>query len=291
MRVAVAGAGSAVGCCAVPWLRESGHEVVSLGRTMRSLLDVERMTTLLEGCDVALHLTPPEPPGFSAAAWSRDWRLRDLTLTVGVQRLLDAARAAGVRRVVAQSASLVYADQGEEWITEGSPVCVTSATEPASEGELAVQEFAAEPCHTGVILRMGQLVGDCSHTEDSLRNASRGKAVAVGEPEGYVHLIHSDDVGPAIEAALTIGSGVYNVGADPVRRAELADSLAAAVGRDRGAFLGPLRRRLGGDRIEPLQRSLRVSSREFITASGWMPRRNALDATWFDLPPRAGALR
>ncbi len=291
MRVAVAGAGSAVGGCAVPWLQESGHEVVTLGRTMRSLLDVERMTALLRGCDAALHLTPHDPPGFSAAAWRRDWRLHDLTLTVGVQRLLEAARAAGVRRVVAQSASLVYADQGEDWITEGSPVCVTSATEPASEGELAVQEFAAESCHTGVILRMGQLVGDCRHTQDSLRLAARGKAVAVGQPQGFVHLIHSDDVGPAIEAALTVDSGVYNVGADPVRRAELADRLAAAAGRDRGAFLGPVRRRLGGDRIEPLQRSLRVSSTTFTHATGWMPRRNALDATWFELPPRAGALR
>ena len=291
MRVAVAGAGSAVGRCAVPWLQDSGHEVVNLGRTMRSLLDVERMADLMRGSDVVVHLTPPEPPGFSAAAWSRDWRLHDLTLTVGVQRLLQAARAAGVRRVVAQSASLVYADQGEEWITEGSPVCVTSATEPASEGELAVQEFAAEPCHTGVILRLGQLVGDCSRTQDSLRQAARGRAVAVGEPEGFVHLIHSDDVGPAIEAALTVGSGTYNVGADPVRRGELADRLAAAVGRERGAFLGPLRRRLGGERLEPLQRSLRVSSSSFTHATGWMPRRTALDATWFDLPPRAGLLR
>ncbi len=291
MRVAVAGAGSAVGCCAVPWLQESGHEVVSLGGTMRSLLDVDQMAALLEGCDVALHLSPPEPPGWSVAAWRRDWRLHDLSLTLGVARLLEAARAAGVRRVVAQSASLVYADQGEDWITEGSPICVTAATEPASDGELAVQEFAAEPCHTGVILRMGQLVGDCSHTQDSLRKAARGKAVAVGEPEGFVHLIHSDDVGPAIEAALTVGSGVYNVGADPVRRSELADRLAAAVGRDRGAFLGPLRRRLGGERIEPLQRSLRVSSRTFAHATGWMPRRTSLDATWFELPPRAGALR
>ena len=291
MRVAVAGAGSAVGCCAVPWLQDAGHEVVNLGRTMRGLLDVDRMAALMAGCDVTLHLSPAAPPPFSAAAWNRDWRLHDLTLTVGVQRMLQAARRAGVRRVVAQSASLVYADQGEDWITEGSPVCVTTATEPASEAELAVQEFAAEACHTGVILRMGQLVGDCSHTQESLRKAARGKAVAVGQPEGYVHLIHSDDVGPAIEAALTAGSGVYNVGAEPVRRGELADRLAAAVGRDRGAFLGPLRRRLGGGRIEPLQRSLRVSSHSFTSATGWMPARSSLDATWFELPSHAGALR
>ena len=92
MRVAVAGAGSAAGRCAVPWLERSGHEVVDLGRTMRSLLDVRRMSDLMRGCDVALHLTPPEPQGFTVAAWSRDWRLHDLTRTVGVQRLLEAAR-------------------------------------------------------------------------------------------------------------------------------------------------------------------------------------------------------
>lgn len=292
MRVAVAGTESPVASCTLPWLEQSGHEVVDLGRSFRTLLDLDldRMTTLLRGCDAALHLTPAEPSGFPATA-RRDWRLHDRALTVGVRRLLESAHRAGVRRVVAQSASLVYADQGEEWITEDSPLCVTSATEPASEGELAVQEFAAAPCHTGVILRLGRLVGDCRHTQHSLREAARGRAVAVGEPEGYVHLIHSDDVGPAIEAALTIGSGVYNVGADPVRRAELADSLAAAVGRDHGAFLGPLRRRLGGQRIEPLQRSLRVSSASFIRETGWLPRRNALDTSWFEQPSRAGVVR
>lgn len=291
MRVAVAGAGSAVGGCVLPTLQEAGHEVVVLGRSMRNLMDVERMTALMSGCDVAIHLAPPAPPGFSAAAWSRDWRMHDLTLTHGVRRMIAAARAAGVRRVVAQSASLVYADQGEDWITEESPLCVTSATEPASEGELAVQEFAAEPCNNGVILRLGQLIGNCAATRGSLRDAARGKAVAVGDADGYVHLIHSDDVGPALEAALTAPTGVYNVGATPVRRGELADSLAAAVGRDRVPFLGPLRRRLGGDRIEPLQRSLRVSSHAFVHTTGWSPSRTALDATWFDVPLRVGALR
>lgn len=280
MRVAVAGADSVVGRCAVPALEAAGHEVVRLGRGVGALLDVDATSVAMRGCDALVNLSAQIPVGASAR-WRRSWRTHDLLRSEGARRLVVAARAAGVRRVVQQSVSFVYADQGEDWVTEESPVCVTSATEPTSEGELAVQDFAST-CRVGVVLRMGLVLGDSGLSRWSLRAAASGRPVGLGSPDGFVHVIHSDDVGGAVDAALTVPSGLYNVGAEPVRRGDLVAGYASAVGLERGAFLGPLRSRVGGSRLEPLARSLRVSSDRFAGVAGWTPSRHTFDDEWLD---------
>ena len=280
MRIAVAGADSVVGRCAVPGLEAAGHEVVRLGRGLRSILDVDASSAAMRGCDALVNLSAQIPVGPSAR-WQRAWRTHDLLRSEGVRRLVTAARAAGVRRVIQQSVSFVYADQGEEWVTEESPVCVTCATEPASVGELAVQDFGST-CRSGVVLRMGLVVGDSTLSRWSLQAAGAGRPVGLGSPEGYIHVIHSDDVAGVLDAALGVPSGVYNVGAEPVRRGDLVAGYAAAVGRERGTFVGPLMSRFAGKRLEPLGRSLRVSSELFEGRTGWTPRRHTFDANWLD---------
>ena len=280
MRVAVAGADSAVGRLVVPALEVAGHEVVRLGRGMGALLDVDATSVAMRGCDALVNLSA-QIPGSVVARRRRAWRTHDLLRSEGARRLVVAARAAGVRRVVQQSVSFVYADQGDAWVTEESPVCVTSATEPASEGELAVQDFAST-CRVGVVLRMGLVLGDSGLTRWSLRAAASGRAVGLGSPEGFVHVLHSDDVGGAVSAALSVPSGLYNVGAEPVRRADLVAGYASAAGQERGTFLGPVMCRIGGSRLEPLARSLRVSSDRFAGVAGWTPQRGSFDHQWLD---------
>jgi nucleoside-diphosphate-sugar epimerase len=104
----------------------------------------------------------------------------------------------------------------------------------------------------------------------------------MGAPEGFVHVIHSEDVGGAVDAALSVPSGVYNVGAEPVRRADLVAGYAEAAGQEHGSFVGPLITRLAGDRLEPLARSLRISSDRFAGVTGWAPRRSTFGADWLD---------
>jgi nucleoside-diphosphate-sugar epimerase len=280
MRVAVAGADSVVGRCAIPGLEAAGHEVVRLGRAVGSLLDVEATSAAMLGCDALVNLSAQIPVG-PAARWGRAWRTHDILRSEGVRRLVLASRAAGVRRVVQQSVSFVYADQGDDWVTEESPVCVTSATEPASVGELVVQDFGST-CRVGVVLRMGLVIGDSVLSRWSLRAAAHGRPVGLGSPEGYVHVIHSDDVGGAVAAALNVPSGVYNVGAAPVRRGDLVAGYARAAGQEEGSFLGPMMTRLAGTRLEPLGRSLRVSSDRFAGTTGWAPGRETFDAGWLD---------
>jgi nucleoside-diphosphate-sugar epimerase len=271
VRVAVACASPVARRWVVPALTAAGHDAVDVGTDPGAALD---------GCDALVAMAAPFPVGL-AARLPRSWRGHDRACSEGVRALVAAAREAGVRRVVQHSFSFLYADQGDAWVTEESPLCVTTATEPASVGELVVQDYASS-CRTGVVLRMGLVVGDSSLTRWSLRAAARGRPISSGSADGWAHVIHSDDVGPAVAAALDVPSGVYNVGAPPVSRGDLVEAHAAAVGRLAGGFTGPVTAWLAGRHAEPLTRSVRVSSARFCGSTGWAPRRAEIDPSWFE---------
>ena len=296
MKVAVTGATGVIGRSAVRALVAAGHDVVGLARTpekafaleasgarpvMADIFDHDGLTRMFDGSDVVCNFATHVPVGLSAL-WPGAWRENDRLRTEGVRRVVAAARAAGVRRLVQESVSFLYADNGDDWITEDSPLDINRATEPASVGESHVQQYQCGSRY-GVVLRLGTIVGDDGLTRWMLRSAAHGRPVGVGSPQSWAHLTHTDDLGPAVVAALSAPSGVYNVGAEPVRRADMVLGYARAAGRDSGEFMGPLLRRLAGSRVEPLTRSLRVSSEHFVAQTGWTPRRAQFDASWFDV--------
>jgi nucleoside-diphosphate-sugar epimerase len=294
LKVAVTGATGVIGTAAVRAFVAAGHEVVGLARTPAkaaaleslgavachtSMFDRDGLARMFEGCDAVCNFATRIPVGYGAvrpAAWRENDRLR----TDGVRRVVEAARAAGVRRIVQESVSFVYADNGDGWITEQSPLEINRATEPPSVGESHIQDYQCGSRH-GVVLRFGMIIGDDDLTRWTLRAAQHGRPVGMGRPDSWAHLTHTDDLGPAVLAALIAPSGVYNVGAEPVQRADLVQGYASAAGRPSG-FLGPIARKLAGSRIEPLTRSLRVSSEHFTAQTGWTPRRATFDASWFD---------
>jgi nucleoside-diphosphate-sugar epimerase len=293
VRVAVIGATGVIGASVVPSLIGAGHEVVGLARSTEkatalralgaeahpaSLLDHSSLVEMLDGADAVANLATRVPVGVSAfrpGAWAANDRLH----TDGVRRVVAAAREARVRRIVQESVSFLYADQGDDWIAEGAPVGITRATEPASVGESLVQDYCCGS-RTGVVLRFGTIIGDDPMTRFTLRSARNGLAIGLGSPQGWAHVIHTDDLGPAVLAALSVPTGVYNVGAEPIRRAEVVEGFSRAAGRH-SDFVGPVVRRLGGVRMEPLTRSLRVSSNHFTAQTGWRPRRARFDVSWF----------
>ncbi len=296
MRVAVTGATGVIGRSALPALVAAGHEVVGLARTpekaalltglgatpvLTSLSDHAGLVAMFTGADAVANFATNIPVGY-AALWPARWRTHDRLRTEGVRRVVAAARDAGVRRLVQESVSFLYADQGDEWITEDSPVAITRATEPASVGESHVQDYACGS-RTGVVLRFGIIVGDDPLTRFQLRAVRHGRPIGLGSPDGWAHLVHTDDLGPAVVGALHAPSGVYNVGAEPVRRVDLVGGFAEAAGRESIDFMGPLMTRLAGARVEPLARSLRISSDAFIAGSGWTPGRGSFGAGWFDV--------
>ncbi len=294
MRVAVIGATGVIGRSAVPVLLQAGHDVVGLARTAEkaaslrkagaeacrtSLLDPAGLVAMFEGADAVCNFATHVPVGL-AAVRPHAWRAHDRLRTEGVRRVVEAAREARVRRVVQESVSFLYAAQGDDWVTEDSPVEITRATEPASVGESHVQDYACGS-RTGVVLRLGTIVGDDPMTRFQLRAVRHGHPIGTGTPEGWAHVVHTDDLGPAVLAALSAPSGIYNVGAQPVRRVDLVAGYSMAAGRASIDFMGPLMRRLGGARLEPLARSLRVSSEHFTAQTGWTPRRAHFDVSWF----------
>ena len=297
MKVAVTGATGVIGTSAVRALVAAGHDVVGMARTPQKAdvlhdlgatsartasFEHEGLVEMLDGCDAVCNVATHIPVGFSAirpGAWRENDRLR----TEGVRRVVAAAREAGVRRFVQESVSCIYADHGDRWITEESPLEINRATEPASVGEFHLQAYRCGSRH-GVVLRFGTIVSDDALTRRMLRSAKNRHPIGMGSPAGWAHVVHTDDLGLAVVAALNAPGGVYNVGAEPTVRADLVQGFADAAGRDTGEFMGPFLRRVAGSRVEPLSRSLRVSSEHFTAQTGWTPRRSVFDASWFDVP-------
>jgi nucleoside-diphosphate-sugar epimerase len=285
--VFVTGATGVLGRATVRQLVEAGHRVRGLARNaeraglvealgaepiIADIYDLDAMTKAMLGADTLMHLATRIPlieKGRKASAWAENDRLRE----VGTKVLVDAAIAAGVDRIVAESITFVYRDGGEEWLDERSSVDAGGALNSVLALEDEVARFASGK-GTGVALRFGLFYGtDARSTDEYLKFAGRHVAPVLGPPDGYMSSINTDDAASAVAAALGARSGVYNVVDDrPLTRREFVDAFASAFGLRRLRFVPPTVVKVAGGAIaRPLLRSQRVSNAEFKRATGWAP--------------------
>jgi len=293
VKVFVTGATGVMGRSVIRALQGAGHEVLALARNdesaatlaergvpsiRASLFDRTGLVEAMEGCDAVANLATHMPVGTSGMRPGA-WKTNDRIHVEGSRNVSQAAAEAGIRRLVQESVSFLYADHGERWIDEDSPIAVSCAAEPVVLAETHAQHYASAT-REAVVLRFGTIVGDDAVTRWRLARARAGQAVGLGKPQSWTHVVHADDIGGAVLAALTAPAGTYNVGADPVRRGELVAAFAEAVGQEEASFYRRLVLRLGGDRLEWLTRSQRVSSDRFARATGWTATHTRFDAGW-----------
>ena len=284
VKVFLTGASGVMGRSSIAALHLAGHEVVGLARTPRSaeliaatgaetclgdLYDLDTLTAGMAGCDAVANLATRVPVG-TRALRPGSLKAIDRIRLHGSKVVTEAAQRAGVGRIIQQSLSFMYADQDDDWIDEHSPVDVTHATEPVVVAEDNVKAIEAAG-GTAVSLRFGLITGNDRNTAWLFRRAAAGRSIGLGAESSWMHVIHPDDVGSAVVHALTVPGGVYNVGAEPVQRRDYVDTIAMAAGRRGGHFLPGWILRLGGEKLEILTRSQRVSSQLFSDRTGWHP--------------------
>jgi nucleoside-diphosphate-sugar epimerase len=217
MRIFLAGAGGAIGRRLTPLLRAAGHDVVGTTRTadktaavaalgaepvVVDVFDAVALTRALQAAapHVVMHqLTDlafaPGTPGYEAGL-ERNARLR----IEGTRNLVAAAKAAGVRRLIAQSIAFVYAP-GDGARVESDPLNL--AAEGAMGRTVAAVsqlEQAVLAMPEGIVLRYGFFYGPGTWSGDA---PARQPAV------------HIDAAAQAALLAVSKGSrGIYNVAED-----------------------------------------------------------------------------
>jgi nucleoside-diphosphate-sugar epimerase len=209
------------------------------------------------------------------------WRENDRIRREGSAILADAARAGGAGRFIQESFAPIYADGGDRWLDERWPLRPVRYNRTILDAEHTAKRFG-ETGGVGVILRFAAFYGpDAVHVHQLIGMVRRGWAPLPGSPDGYVSSVSHDDAAAAVVAALELPGGVYNVSDDePLRRRELVDALADALEVPPPKLPPAWLAKHGGDLMELLSRSLRISNRALRAASSWVPRYPSLREGW-----------
>jgi nucleoside-diphosphate-sugar epimerase len=300
MKIFLAGATGAVGRSLVPLLVARGHHVVGTTRrqdrfaALRAagaepvaldVLDADAVRAAVAAAapDVIVHqataLDGLSDVRHFADAFAQTNRLR----TEGTDHLLAAARAAGVRRVVAQSfAGWPYERRGGPAKTEEDPL------DPDPPAQLrttlaAIRHLEAGVTGTdgieGIALRYGGFYGPGTGLApggDQYETVRKRRFPLIGAGTGVWSFIHIEDAAAATLAALEHGgSGIYNVVDDePAPVAEWLPYLARSVGakppRHLPAWLGRI---VAGEHVVALMTEVRgAANGKARRELGWAPR-------------------
>jgi nucleoside-diphosphate-sugar epimerase len=244
------------------------------------LFQPEAVRRAVAGHDAVINIATHIPKTVGAMLLPWAWRENDRIRGIGAGIVARAARESGVPLLIQESFAPMYADAGDRWIDERSPIRPARNTRTAIIAERAVAGFT-EAGGRGVVLRFAAFYGPDSHARAIVESVRKGWSPLIGRPEGYFSSVSQDDAADAVVAALEAGPGIYNVADDePLRRREYADVLAAALGVPRPRLPPPWTSRLLGSVGELLARSERISNAAFKAATGWAPRYPSAREGW-----------
>lgn len=299
MRVFVAGATGAMGKRLVPALVAAGHQVIAMTRTAdktAALAAAGAEPVVADGLDQAAVLrvvtaTGPEViihqmtglAGMkSLKNFDAEFAATNRLRTAGTDHLLAAARAAGVRRIVAQSyGNWNYERTGTTLKTEEDRL---DPDPPANQRETLKAIEYVERAVTGatgiegVALRYGNFYGPgtgMSLDGDICAQIRKRGFPVVGDGAGVWSFTHMDDAAAAAIAAAERGApGIYNICDDDpapvsVWLPELARALGAKPPRHVPVWLGRLF--VGDVGVSMMTRIRGVSNSKAKQELGWKP--------------------
>jgi nucleoside-diphosphate-sugar epimerase len=239
-------------------LLAAGHEVTGMTRREQRAAEIRAAGANAVVCDVfdaaalesavvkaapevVVHQLTSLPPRIDYKAKDDPLAATNRVRSEGTRNLVAAAKAAGARRLVAESVAFLYAPEGD-WVKDEEAPLFKDAPPPfggavAALTDLEQQVTGAEGIE-GVILRYGWLYGpgtyfdrDGSQTEEALRR----RVPIVGKGTGTFSFIQVEDAATATVAAVERGApGVYNVVDDePAPMRDWVPAFAEAVGAKR----------------------------------------------------------
>lgn len=253
MKVFVAGATGVLGRPLLPRLRAAGHQVTGTTRreeraeairaagaeaVVCDALDPEalRAAVVAAAPDAVIHALTALPDRIVPR---RDYlgptnRLR----TEGTRNLIAAARAAGARRLIAESVAFFYRPQGD-WVKDEEAPPFEDAPGILGAGAKAILDLERQVMEAegieGLVLRFGWLYGPGTfYASDGSQAADvrRRRAPIIGAGTGTFSFLHVDDAAHAYVAALEHGApGAYNIVDDePAPMREWLPAYAEALG-------------------------------------------------------------
>lgn len=225
MKVFVAGASGVIGQPLIKLLRAAGHAVTGTTRSVAKIAGIEalgargvvadafdadalRRAVAEAKPDAVVHQLTDLPdvsdPSQMALVREKNSRLR----IEGTRNLMAAAKAAGVRRVVAQSIAFIYAPGGKPH-REDDPLDSSEAHRVTIAGVTALEDAALNtPGIDGIVLRYGRLYGpgtwfDKPGSAGALTCAAAAQAALLALTRGApgIYNIAEDDGEFAIEKA------------------------------------------------------------------------------------------
>jgi 2-alkyl-3-oxoalkanoate reductase len=294
MRVLVVGATGAVGRQLVPRLVTAGHQVGATTRSpdkMDSLRSAGAQPYLLDGLDAdavgqTVARAEPEVVIHEMTALSVNLKVRRFDVsfaatnrlrTTGLDHLLAASAAQGVRRFIAQSyAGWPNARSGGPVKTEEDPL---DPAPPAAQAESSaaikyLERAVLDAPLEGVVLRYGSLYGPGA-SEAFTGMLRRRQMPVIGDGAGVWSFLHISDAAAATVLATETGApGLYNIVDDePATVAQWLPLLAKGAGAKPPlhvpAWLGRL---LGGEVGISVMTQVRGSSNAKAKRElGWQP--------------------
>jgi nucleoside-diphosphate-sugar epimerase len=264
MRVFVAGATGAIGRKLLPLLAADDHEIVGMTRSeeraaqirdmggepvIADAFDGERVKAMVSEArpEVVIHELTHIPKAIDPREFEKQFELNNRLRREGTRNLVEAARATGARRIIAQSIAFVYVPAGRLHVEE-DPLAVDAGDVVRAVADLEEAVLGAQDIE-GVVLRYGYFYGPgTSYASDGAQAEllKRRRFPIIGDGAGVFSFIHVDDAARATVNALSRGApGAYNIVDDdpaPVRDwlPVLADVLGAKKPRRIPAFVARL---------------------------------------------------